>query len=55
MYDIQGNCCDDFCASLCCGPCALVQEEKEVELRTRLKTTAYQQLSQMEYRIPERK
>ncbi|KAJ5088387.1 hypothetical protein N7456_012003 [Penicillium angulare] len=41
-YGIEGSCCGDCCVSLCCGCCALIQEEKEVELRTRPELVGYQ-------------
>ncbi|MES1920655.1 hypothetical protein MHBO_002306 [Bonamia ostreae] len=28
--EIRGSGCDDFCVSLCCGPCALVQTYREL-------------------------
>jgi len=31
-YDIDGNCCYDCCAVCFCGPCALTQESREIQL-----------------------
>ena len=31
-YKISGGCCSDCCSSMCCGPCALTQESREIEL-----------------------
>ncbi|KAJ9363473.1 PLAC8 family-domain-containing protein [Paecilomyces variotii] len=46
---VKGSCCGDCCATFWCGCCALVQEEKEVELRTRPELTGYQPAPQMAY------
>ncbi|PYH55385.1 PLAC8 family protein [Aspergillus niger CBS 101883] len=48
-YGIQGSCCGDCCVSMCCGCCALIQEEKEAEIRTRPQVTGYQMAPQMAY------
>ncbi|PFH62114.1 hypothetical protein XA68_15075 [Ophiocordyceps unilateralis] len=33
-YNIKGNCCDDYCASFWCLCCSLIQQDREVRLRT---------------------
>ncbi|KIV95193.1 hypothetical protein PV10_02873 [Exophiala mesophila] len=33
-YGIEGGSCGDFCTSCCCTCCALIQENKEVKVRT---------------------
>ncbi|PYH66920.1 PLAC8 family protein [Aspergillus vadensis CBS 113365] len=48
-YGIEGSCCGDCCVSMCCGCCALIQEEKEAEIRTRPQVTGYQMAPQMAY------
>ncbi|KAJ5401280.1 PLAC8-domain-containing protein [Penicillium crustosum] len=48
-YGIEGSCCGDCCVSVWCGCCALVQEEKEMELRTRPQLSGYQNPGQMSY------
>lgn len=42
QYGIEGSCCGDCCISTFCGCCALIQEEKEAELRTRPELVGYQ-------------
>lgn len=42
QHGIEGSCCGDCCVSFWCGCCALVQEEKEIELRTRPALAGYQ-------------
>ncbi|KAJ5575067.1 hypothetical protein N7450_008966 [Penicillium hetheringtonii] len=42
QYGIEGSCCGDCCVSVFCGCCALIQEEKEAELRTRPELVGYQ-------------
>ncbi|KAJ6183702.1 hypothetical protein N7519_005003 [Penicillium mononematosum] len=42
QYGIEGSCCGDCCVSTFCGCCALIQEEKEAELRTRPELVGYQ-------------
>ncbi|KAL5362417.1 PLAC8 family-domain-containing protein [Aspergillus floccosus] len=46
---IEGSCCGDCCASFWCGCCVIIQDEKEVELRTRPEVTGYQPTQQMLY------
>ncbi|GKZ25423.1 hypothetical protein AbraIFM66951_000633 [Aspergillus brasiliensis] len=48
-YGIEGSCCGDCCVSMCCGCCALIQEEKEAEIRTRPQVTGYQMAPPMAY------
>ncbi|PYH81059.1 PLAC8-domain-containing protein [Aspergillus uvarum CBS 121591] len=48
-YGIEGSCCGDCCVTFCCSCCALVQEEKEAELRTRPDLAGYQMAPQMEF------
>jgi Cys-rich protein (TIGR01571 family) len=48
-YGIEGSCCGDCCTTFWCGCCALVQEEKEMELRTRPELTGYKSTPQMAY------
>ncbi|OJJ30829.1 hypothetical protein ASPWEDRAFT_119160 [Aspergillus wentii DTO 134E9] len=48
-FGIEGSCCGDCCAAFCCGCCAIIQEEKEAELRTRPELTGYQAPAQMGY------
>ncbi|KAJ6031009.1 PLAC8-domain-containing protein [Penicillium herquei] len=48
-YGIKGSCCGDCCTTFWCGCCALTQEEKEVELRTRPDVAGYQMAPQMNY------
>ncbi|PYH92835.1 PLAC8-domain-containing protein [Aspergillus ellipticus CBS 707.79] len=48
-YGIKGSCCSDCCATFWCGCCALIQEEKEAELRTSPDRAGYQMPSQMTY------
>ncbi|KAK1140290.1 hypothetical protein N8T08_010493 [Aspergillus melleus] len=48
-FGIEGSCCGDCCVSLCCGCCALIQEEKEAELRTRPELIGYQKPGGMSY------
>ncbi|PYI31231.1 PLAC8-domain-containing protein [Aspergillus indologenus CBS 114.80] len=48
-FGIEGSCCGDCCTTFCCGCCALIQEEKEMELRTRPEFTGYQAAPQMAY------
>ncbi|KOC08475.1 DUF614 domain protein [Aspergillus flavus AF70] len=48
-YGIKGSCCGDCCATFFCSCCALVQEEKEAELRTRAEL-GYQMTPGMEYK-----
>ncbi|KAJ6131899.1 PLAC8-domain-containing protein [Penicillium samsonianum] len=42
QYGIEGSCCGDCCVSTFCGCCALIQEEKEAELRSRPELAGYQ-------------
>ncbi|KAJ5404587.1 PLAC8-domain-containing protein [Penicillium cosmopolitanum] len=42
QYGIEGSCCGDCCVSTFCGCCALIQEEKEAELRSRPELVGYQ-------------
>ncbi|CEN62752.1 Putative DUF614 domain protein (AFU_orthologue; AFUA_5G00975) [Aspergillus calidoustus] len=48
-HQIEGSCCGDCCTAFWCGCCALVQEEKEMELRTRPELTGYRSTPQMAY------
>ncbi|KAL2012226.1 hypothetical protein VTN00DRAFT_4944 [Thermoascus crustaceus] len=48
-HGIDGSCCGDCCVTFWCGCCALIQEEKEMELRTRPDQTGYQSTAQMAY------
>ncbi|KAJ0418671.1 PLAC8-domain-containing protein [Aspergillus carlsbadensis] len=48
-HGIEGSCCGDCCTTFWCGCCALVQEEKEMELRTRSELTGYKSTPQMAY------
>ncbi|KAL2844516.1 PLAC8 family protein [Aspergillus pseudoustus] len=48
-HGIEGSCCGDCCATFWCGCCTLVQEEKEMELRTRPELTGYKSTPQMAY------
>ncbi|KAH1436944.1 hypothetical protein KXX32_004382, partial [Aspergillus fumigatus] len=41
-HGIEGSCPGDCCVTFWCGCCALIQEEKEMELRTRPELTGYQ-------------
>ncbi|KAJ5338011.1 hypothetical protein N7541_010002, partial [Penicillium brevicompactum] len=47
QHGIEGSCCGDCCVSFWCGCCALVQEEKEMELRTRPSLVGYQKTNGM--------
>ncbi|OQE20256.1 hypothetical protein PENFLA_c017G06233 [Penicillium flavigenum] len=47
QYGIEGSCCGDCCVSTFCGCCALIQEEKEAELRTRPELVGYQKSPDM--------
>ncbi|KAJ6047561.1 PLAC8 family-domain-containing protein [Penicillium canescens] len=50
QFGIKGNCCGDCCAVFWCSCCAIIQEEKEAELRTRpAAQAAYQPTSGMVY------
>lgn len=50
QFGIKGNCCGDCCTVFCCGCCAIIQEEKEAELRTRpASQAAYQTTPGMAY------
>ncbi|KAL4810612.1 PLAC8 family-domain-containing protein [Aspergillus unguis] len=46
---IKGSCCGDCCATFWCGCCAIIQDEKEAELRTRPELGGYQPTQQMMY------
>ncbi|KAF4153346.1 hypothetical protein CNMCM6936_000596 [Aspergillus lentulus] len=48
-HGVAGSCPGDCCVTFWCGCCALIQEEKEMELRTRPELTGYQTTAQMEY------
>ncbi|KAJ5792829.1 uncharacterized protein N7503_008807 [Penicillium pulvis] len=48
-YGIEGSCCGDCCVSLCCGCCALIQEEKEAELRSKPELVGYKMPGDMAY------
>ncbi|PLB52227.1 PLAC8-domain-containing protein [Aspergillus steynii IBT 23096] len=48
-FGIRGSCFGDCCATMCCGCCALIQEEKEMELRTRPELLGYQKPAGMSY------
>ncbi|KAL4976889.1 PLAC8 family-domain-containing protein [Aspergillus desertorum] len=48
-HGIDGSCCRDCCATFSCGCCTLVQEEKEMELRTRPELTGCRSALQMTY------
>ncbi|PYI01885.1 PLAC8-domain-containing protein [Aspergillus sclerotiicarbonarius CBS 121057] len=48
-YGIKGSCCSDCCVTFWCGCCALTQEEKEMELRTRPELAGYQMAPEMAY------
>ncbi|GFF52708.1 PLAC8 family protein [Aspergillus udagawae] len=48
-HGIEGSCPGDCCVTFWCGCCALIQEEKEMELRTRPELTGYQSTAQMAY------
>ncbi|KAJ5480047.1 PLAC8-domain-containing protein [Penicillium desertorum] len=47
QYGIEGSCCGDCCVSTFCDCCALIQEEKEAELRTRPELVGYQKPADM--------
>lgn len=49
QYGIEGSCSGDCCASFWSGCCALIQEEKEAELRTRPELVGYQKLDGLSY------
>ncbi|KAL4789260.1 PLAC8 family-domain-containing protein [Aspergillus venezuelensis] len=48
-YGIKGSCCGDCCATFWCGCCAIIQDEKETELRSRPELVGYQPTPQMGY------
>lgn len=48
-YGIRGSCCGDCCKTFWCGCCAIIQDEKEVELRSRPELVGYQPTPQMGY------
>ncbi|EYE90416.1 PLAC8 family protein [Aspergillus ruber CBS 135680] len=48
-FGIEGSCCGDCCVSFCCSCCAIIQAEKEVELRTRPELMGYQMTPGMAY------
>lgn len=35
-YNLKEEPCDDFVVTLCCGPCALCQEAREIKARGKL-------------------
>ncbi|RAK98704.1 PLAC8 family protein [Aspergillus ibericus CBS 121593] len=49
QYGIEGSCCGYCWVTFWCGCCALTQEEKEVELRTRPELAGDQMAPQMAY------
>ncbi|CAG7921791.1 unnamed protein product [Penicillium olsonii] len=47
QHGIEGSCCGDCCVSTFCGCCAIIQEEKEAELRSRPNLAGYQRTPAM--------